>query len=500
MSDDSTSNDPAPLILDPPEPGTEWTPAVISARAARGAVALGVRQLAIQGTNIVGAVLLARILDPSDFGFYGVAFFVMSFLRSVGDVGLAAGLIRQQDEPTGHELRAIFTVQLLLALALTSVVLVAAPLVASAYGPPLTGSLFQVLGISLLVTSIQTIPSAKLERRLLFSRLAAIEATQAITFNAFAVGLALAGYGAMGVAAAMLGRSVIGAVLANLASPWPFGVAWDTKTIRPLLSFGLPYQGIAFVSLLKDALTPVFIGLTLGATQVGYVYWAITVAAYPVQVLLILQRLYLPVFSRMRRFPEDLARLVELGVFTSNSAVAPLAVFTLVLIDPVTRVIFGEKWLPALPLFYLFWMANLLTATSTPIFGLLNALGDSKVTFTMAVIWMAGTWLLGAPLIVAFGAIGFAAADAVVQVTNLALFRLAKRRINLRLLRSAGPPWVFAAAVGGAVLLLSSTFGTDSLIQLGLLFSAGAVGYSVLMLLFQTSEVRALVSLARGRT
>ena len=83
----------------------------------------------------------------------------------------------------------------------------------------------------------------------------------------------------------------------------------------------------------------------------------------------------------------------------TNGLVAPAAILTLVLIEPLTKYVFGQKWLAALPLFYLLWGANIFVPTASPVFALLNALGHSRTTFKFAVIWMAGTWVLGAPLV-----------------------------------------------------------------------------------------------------
>ena len=138
----------------------------------------------------------------------------------------------------------------------------------------------------------------------------------------------------------------------------------------------------------------------------------------------------------------------------------PQSFLTLVLIHPITHVVFGDKWLPALPLFYFLWGANLFVPTATPLMGLLNALGLSRVTFGFTVLWMAMTWLIAAPGILRFGALGFAAANLIVQLSNVWLYRLAQRRVPFRLRANVLPQWG-AALVAGAV-----TWGIAHLVAL----------------------------------
>ena len=83
----------------------------LAQKAARGAAALGIRQVLTYGVNILGGVVLARMLSPSEFGFYAIVSLLLAFLNVFGGTGFAADLIRVSDEPTLHAYRAVFTAQ-----------------------------------------------------------------------------------------------------------------------------------------------------------------------------------------------------------------------------------------------------------------------------------------------------------------------------------------------------------------------------------------------------
>jgi O-antigen/teichoic acid export membrane protein len=287
------------------------------------------------------------------------------------------------------------------------------------------------------------------------------------------VTLAVAGAGEWSAAGAVVARTVVGVLLllptARPVRSW----CWDPALVRSHLAFGLQYQGVAFFSMAKDAAIPVLVGATAGASAVGLVGWAQMVAAYPLLALMALQRLYFLVFARLQEDRQALGRLLEQVVFATNAVVSPLAVLTLVLVEPATPLVFGARWTPAIPLFRWLWLANLVVPTATPALAMLAATGRSRVGFVFAAFWMIATWTLAAPLVLGLGVLGFGIANAIVQVSNLPLIRIAQRAAPFRVVRTIGPAWLCAGALG--VVLAFFTRRWDIHGAKGLVASAGAM-------------------------
>lgn len=432
--------------------------------AVLGAAALAIRQVVVQLFNLGGSIVLARQLTPREYGYYGIVLFLLSFLSSFGDVGLGASLIRQEHEPTDRDYRAVFTFQQLLVLSVVVVFWAVSPWVIRHYDVPSSQRfIFHAAALSLVITSFQSIPAIRLERKLAFDRLALADVAQSLSFNIVAIVLALRGMGAWSFVIALLVRSVIGAVLIQAVSRWRIGWCIDWPLVKAHMAFGIPFQAIGFISLIKDSITPVMVGFLAGAAAVGYISWAQTVAAYSVLALMIFQRVYLPAFSRLQTDKAHLGMFVERVIWATNAICAPLATLMFALFEPFTVFVFGSKWLVAKPLFLLLWFANLFVPTSTPMLGLLNALGRAKTAMMFAFVWMAGTWLVGAPLIFALGGIGFAIANFIVQFSNLALFRVAQRLVPFRILVPILPAWSIAFVIGGLVWFVQQRFPAANL-------------------------------------
>ena len=479
---------------------TEWTNARVTRHFASSALSLGVRQVFVQGSNLLGSLLLARMLSPTEFGLYAVAIFWLSFLSTFGGTGFAATLIRQPSEPTLADYRSVFSIQLVIVFGLAATLWVVAPTLSALYRLSTDGIwLFRLIALSLFTTAFIVIPQVQLERHLDFSKLARVEIAQAITFNVTAVYLAWRGWGVLSFGVAMLLRAAVGATLANWIRPWKMRWHWDLERAKPHLAFALPFQGAQFISVIKDSISPLFIGLLLGAGAVGYVNWAGMVAAYSLLVLMVLQRIYLPAFSRLQYQASALGTFVERILLITNAATAPLAVLTLVLIGPITHLLFGDKWLPALPLFYFLLAANVFVPSATPLYSLLNATGHARQALGFSILWMAGTWLLGAPLIIGFGTIGFAVANLLVQFTNLWLYQVAKSIVPFRMLPSMIPVWTIAIVMGVIVFCLTRILVPIDFTRLILFLLLGVGMYLLFTYLFYKKELREVFVFMRAK-
>ncbi|QEE28387.1 oligosaccharide flippase family protein [Terriglobus albidus] len=470
----------------------------LARKAARGAIALGIRQLLAHGSNVLGGVLLARLLTPGQFGFFALVTLFLTFLNIFGGTGFAGNLIRVPEEPGLRTYRVIFTGQQILVGSLCTAIAFAAPWIASLYHLADHGTtFFRLTALSLFFTSLMVIPQVRMERELEFDKLALIEVSQAVSFNLTTVLLAWKGFGILSFAVGMIVRSCLGAILANLISPWKTGFQWDWPLLRANVHYGVALQTGQVLAMAKDSITPLFVGLYLGSTQMGYATWAMTFASFPIMILMPLQRLYLPFYARLQHAPEALAHYLRHTFLLVNGIAAPLSVICVALAHPITRLVFGEKWVVAIPLFFCFSFANLFGPSVTPILGLFNALGKSHTTMQVILAVMIMTWIFGVPLMIHFGLMGFGFTIVCTQFVNIWLYWFVKKLVPVRPFASYWPAWPLSFAIGLGLFAIESQFPARNLV---VLLSYGAVGLICYLGIFATffqNRVRVALQLLR---
>jgi O-antigen/teichoic acid export membrane protein len=454
-------------------------PADVIARTLRGAVALGGGQVVAQLLNIGGAILLARTLTPAEFGLVAILMFFLALLTALGDLGLGMSLVRRPVEPDELEMRAVATLQLAATLLVVLIAWLATPFVVRAYGLAADGWwLLPAMTVAILADAFRFLPLARLERVLQYERIGLVEVTQAFVFNTVLLTLAWSGWRAACFPVAVVARSLVGAALANVLGPRLGGLAWSWPIAREHLAFGVPFRGVHLLTVLRTSIVPTFVGLLIGRAAVGHLEWAAMVAGFPLTGLILLQRLYVGSFARLQHHPRELGAFASHLVMAAHALVAPVAVLTLVLVQPIVRIVFGPQWLDAIPLFYCLSLGCLVMPTVAPLAGLLHALGHSRSVFRAALLGTVITWIAGVPLVLGLGELGMAIAGLGVHGANLIVWRRARAAVDIRIMPGVAGIWTAGAIAGLAAWWWNGVRPITSLADLLLCGAAAAIVYA----------------------
>lgn len=342
-----------------------------------------------------GQVVLARSLEPKDFGVYAILRFALSFFVFLGDVGLGGALVQKKEKPTDDDIANVFTLQMLLASGVVVLVWSLAGLVDRAWPDlPTDGPwLLRVLAADLLLTALRTIPSILMERTLQFAKLAFLDIVLSFAFYGTAVWLAVTGHGSASLIIAVLVQGVVGAVLAFALHPFMPRFRLDREVLRPIIKFGLPFQMTQIIGFLNGAVTPIYAGAALGARSLGLINWAQDTAYFPLKAVDIVGRAAFPLYSRLQDNPKALGESFGRAVYLCAVATAFFVALVFAMGGNIVHVVFTNKWAPALPLLHVY-AAAISIGFYTPIIGaLLNATGRPHILFRASCFWVALAWI-----------------------------------------------------------------------------------------------------------
>lgn len=389
---------PALSGSDPTKPRSQspLDQAVLNRRAKLGVFLLAARTALQQLVTLVGNVYLARVLGPSDFGAFWIIQFALSFFTLFGDAGFGAALIQKKDTATDEELSSVFWSQVALALLVVLAVFLSAPYVIKFWPDLPRGAdwMLRALSISLLFTTVRVIPAILMERELLFGRLSLIDLLLTLTFYGSAMILAHLGYGPFALVTAVLAQGVVGLLAAYSLRPWFPRFHWNWSILRPIFKFGIAFQTKNIIGFVNAAVIPLYAGRALGRYALGIVTWSQNTAFFPMQLVAIMSRVNFPLLSRLqhdgRAFSRSLERTIQM------CALVTLAFVALFLgIGPsLVKVIYGNRWIPAVPTLYVFATAISIGFVSPIVNGALDALGKPRIMMWLGLIWTAMNWLV----------------------------------------------------------------------------------------------------------
>jgi O-antigen/teichoic acid export membrane protein len=434
--------------------------------------------------GIVANLVLTILLSPKIFGIYITVLSIISLLNYFSDVGLAASLI-QKKEIDEDDVKTAFTSQQLLIISLIVIGYFFTSFVKNFYQLPREGIyLYWALLFSFFLSSLKTIPSVFLERKIEYQKIVLVQIVENTVFYLTVIFFALARFGLLSFVFAVLFRAIVGLILIYSISFWFPKVGISFSHLRELLSFGLPFQASSFLALFKDDLITLYLGKVLGFEGLGYIGWAKKWAEAPMRIVMDnLSRVLFPLISRLQHNKEKISRLVEKILNYQTMLLAPtisgLALTMNLLVFLIPKY---NKWQPALPLFYLFCLSALFSSYSTPFINLFNALGKVKISFSFMIFWTVSTWILTTLLTRFFGFYGFPITQVVLSATFVLVVYQAKKLISFNFLKPIYQPLITAFLMSLVVFLLVS-FTPASLFNLIVIIFLAAIIYFVLLLI-----------------
>lgn len=423
----------------------------IKRKSVVGAAALTGRTFFLQIIALVSTLILTILLDPAVFGVFFVVTAVVNFLNYFSDIGLAAALIQKQTEPEADDYQSTFTLQQILVVTIIIIAFLLTPTIGRVYNFGPEGLfLLKALIVAFFLSSLKTIPSVMLERELEFGKLVWPQIVETIIFYLTAIILAFLGYGIVSFAWSAILRGISGVITLYFIKPWIPSLGINKSRIRSLLTFGVPFQGNAFLALIKDDLVTAYLGTILPFTAVGYIGWAKRWAEIALRLIMDnIIKVTFPTFSRLQHDSEFLKNAINKTLKILTLFTLPIALGMVFMVRPLIEIIPRyEKWQPALFSFYLFTFSAVLAALSSPLVNALNAIGKVRYSLYLMLFWTGLTWISVPFMVRIYGYNGVAMAAFVIALTSLIPLFILKKFVRISLLSQISTP------IKGSLLLL----------------------------------------------
>ena len=315
--------------------------------ASRGALSYVTRTGLSLLLQTVGSLLIARYLDPRNYGLFGLGLTITGALRYVGDLGVTFRFTvahRLSDDDFRRGLALGLMTALAGALLLAGLWQVLPSVASASSNVRLLGPAF---GLYLLVTAPIGPLTALLERRLEFRVVGTIGVVGALAGSACLISLLLIG---LGVWALILGQIAGSAVALALATRAVGGFPRPTLRgpVIALVRASLPYQAPLMAQAVVGTAFPLIVVSILGTRDLGFVTWSTILATPFLSLIFALQPVIAPSLARMLR--DDGSRyadasmtvLMTLVVLSAAGAGAVIG-----LVPPIVRFVFAARWLPA---------------------------------------------------------------------------------------------------------------------------------------------------------
>ena len=343
-------------------------------------VRAGFVRVAVQAANFVlriGAlVVLARLMQPEDFGLVAMVTAVTGVLGKFGDFGLSTVTI-QRATITDEQRSTLFWLNLMVGAILCALSVVIAPVLAAFYREPRLFWVTVALASGFVFTATAAPHSALLQRQLRFSALALIDIMSLVASIAVGVGMAMAHYGYWALVGMSITMPACSSVCLWLTTGWVPGRPRRGLEIRSMLRFGGAVTMNMFVVCIAYNIDKVLLGRVWGAGALGIYERATQLINFPTDNLnSAVGGVALPALSRLQDDPERRKSYFLKGYSLVLAMTVPLTAACAMFADDIIQVLLGAKWKDAATIFRLLAPTVLILALINPLGWLLYATGQ----------------------------------------------------------------------------------------------------------------------------
>jgi O-antigen/teichoic acid export membrane protein len=452
-------------------------------RVLQGLAWKGASQVFLQGSRLVVALTLARLLSPRDFGLAGMVLVVTSLALVFSDVALGAALVQRRELSERDRSTAFWTCVAAGALFTVAGIAVSGP-VARFYGQPAVRPLLAALSLSFVVGALGAAQEALLVRELRFRTLELRAMGGTAAGAVVGITVAALGYGAWAIVGQQLAISAVSTALLWLASPWRPRAIFSLASLRDLGRFSGNVFGQRVLFYLHRNADNLLVGRFLGPAALGAYALAYNVMLVPFSRLAgPLQEVLFPAFSQLQDEPARIAALWLRATRLVGALSIPALAGLVVVAPDFVHLVLGARWAQVAPLVQVLAWVGLLQSLQTLNSNILQALDRTGTLLRYSIVFFAAhftAFVIGLQWGVVGVAVGYAVSSTLVEPLYAWVTARAVGIPLLRLVRSLSGVAAAAATMAGCALalrILLEREGVPAAPRLVLCILAGVVVY-----------------------
>ncbi|MCL2418728.1 MAG: lipopolysaccharide biosynthesis protein, partial [Conexibacteraceae bacterium] len=317
----------------------------LRARVGRGAAWSTLDAIVGRTGNFALGLVVARLLDPRDFGIYAIALVVHQIVFSMSDLGLGSALAREDEQGSKAAAPTVATLTLISSALLGAIMAFFAPQFARWLGDVHAASTMRVMALSVPLAGLTAVPVGMLRREFRIEIKFVADVTNLMASAVVVILLASAGAGPLALAWSFVAgwvMSVIVFIFGTRAWYWP---GWDRRRSWQLLRFGLPLTGATMLQFAIQNVDYVAVGAIVGATPLGYYVLAFNMAGWPENLISqVINSVSVAAFSRLRAMGSDMGKVIAQTVGGAARITLPVCFFMGALAHPLVVLVYGSKW------------------------------------------------------------------------------------------------------------------------------------------------------------
>lgn len=338
------------------------------------------------GISFVVGIVLARLLQPSEYGLLGMVTVFTAIATVFTDSGFGQAMVRKTDLTEEDKLTA-FWFSCGMGILVYFALFISAPWISVFYKEPQLTDILRITSIPILFSGLLTIPNMIFTREINFKVTTKISFSRAILSGMVGIYMAIMGYGVWALIVQGLVSYAIGVIMFNYYCRWKIKFIFKKKSFHYLWGFGSKMLASNILNTAYNNLYQIVIGkfyspADLGQYQRGQSYSGL----FSNTLTQVVQRVSFPTLSKIQDDTERLKygyrKIIKLSMLVSCLGSMALAAMA----KPLIVILIGEKWLSAAEYLQIICLGALLYPVHAINLNVLTVMGRSDLFLKLEII------------------------------------------------------------------------------------------------------------------
>lgn len=375
-------------------------------------------QISSYSVTFIVSIIIARILAPEDYGSIAIIMVFITLANIFVQNGFSAALI-QKKNADNLDFSSIFYFILAFSIVLYAILFVISPYVASYYNSDVLCPALRVLGLRLIIGTVNTVQQAVIAKRMIFRKNFFSTLGGNVVSGILGLVAAYEGLGLWALIIQNLSHLIVTTIILWYTVKWRPILAFSWKRLKGLLNFGWKLMASALAGAIYDDLRTLIIGKVYSKSDLAYYSRG---QQFPQLIMNnvnnAVSSVTFPVLSEKQDNKDDLANSNRRLIQIMSGVISPLLVGLAIVAEPLVHIILTDKWLSCVPflrvccIFY--WLTCIYNAYLTSY----KAIGNSGLALKIELI----DDIIGIILIVCFFRISVMAIAMVTVISRIAAF------------------------------------------------------------------------------
>ena len=358
----------------------------LKSKVTKGAVWTLLEKLSTQVVGFVVGMVLARLLTPNDYGTVALTAIFFAVAGVLVDGGFGNALIQKKDADD-LDFNSVFYLNVALSIVAYIAMFFAAPWIARFYNMSELVAIVRVSSICFIFNAVNAIQNAELTKKMLFHLSFRVSIITCITSAVCGITLAFLGFGVWALVWSSLITGIVGVIARWFIIAWRPKLMFSVARLKPLFSYGWKMALSALLDQTFVNLNSLLIGKFYLKSDVAFVNKGRSLPSLAMdQVDSTLGRVSFPALVLLQDDKVKLREAMRRMMRCSTFLVFPLMVGVAVCSWSCIRLLYGEKWTPAVPYMMLSCFTFALWPFHTINLRGIQALGRSDVFLILEII------------------------------------------------------------------------------------------------------------------